>query len=902
MVATPICKALNPSKLLRIASLGATIKLKRAWGVFMRIAVLPVALCLSMVGLATGAAADAAIKKHIDIPAQNLGTALQQFAHERGIQVVYLSESVDSLKTRGAVGEFSADEVLKHLLNGTGMTYRYLNDRTVTIIPTGAGRDTEAPAPSQTPAGSRGTTKEAGKSSSQDFRVAQVAATDSSVDKSPHDEQASQKSPAKIEEIIVTAQKRAETVNKTPIAVTALDMEQLTNAGVVGMTDLPSNVPDLQVHTVGVDGYFGVTIRGISNLTYVPSGNPAVSTYVDGVYVDLPIGLANTVFDLGRIEILRGPQGTLYGRNSTGGNVNIETADPKNVFAAAADVSYGNYNDVLTHAMVNIPLTDTLAVRFALMNHRSDGYFDTEGTTGRNYGAADDWAARLTTLWKPTEQFKWRLSLEGSATRGTPGASIETGSDGLPLDGLSPYHQPVNSDPEPQNHIDNGTIRSRMEYAVTDSLTLTYVAGHQHLWQFYNWATSGQVGSPEDPAYQNFSSISSSSQTHEIDATYFSHKLTNVLGATYFKDSIVLDYHAVYPVIALSANEKNDDTNKTSWGIFDQSTYNLTDSLHLTAGVRYSHDHQSESQFTSIFCALSATPNLTVYDAQFLTETSPGCGAYPTAAGEGTWSKVTWKGGLDYDLNALTLLYGSVTSGYKQGGAQPGLPSTFAATFQPETVTNYEIGGKFRLLEDSLNVRVAGFYEQYTNIQTAYLISIPGFIGTATNNAGAAKIYGAELESEWNITAANHLKGFLTYLHAQYTDYRNAVDPRDSSTVIPSLAGNQLPNAPEISARMQYSHDFRLGNGGTLSPEVLTFWQSRSYTNALNVDVYKVPAYSKTGVRLKYTDPSGRWNIAAYGDNLENHAVRTGNYSGSGIVFSDFAPPRTYGLRLSFAY
>lgn len=708
---------------------------------------------------------------------------------------------------------------------------------------------------------------------------------------------------ASLQEVIVTAEKRKQTIDTTPIAVTALSGTQLEARGITSVSGLASHVPDLQVHTVDVDGYFGVTIRGISNLVYTPDANPAVAMYIDGVYVDLPYALADELFDVDRIEVLRGPQGTLYGRNSTGGEVNIITAVPEPVLDANWNVSYGNYNDLLTEGMVNVPVTSTLAVRAAGMLHQNSGYFDSEGTTSRNYGSSDDWAARLTGLWKPDSHFRWWLSLDSFLSQGTPGVSVETGPDGRPLDGLSPYHQPVNPDPPPNNYLRSNSIRSRMDWDIGNGFNLSYIGGYQDLLQHYAWATTGQVGAPLNPAYQQYVEIASKSQSHEVDFAYDSRRLKNVLGATYFRDSIEEGAYAIYPILGLDSLFRNWDIFKKSWGAFDQATYSLLANLRVTAGMRYSHDAESESAYTSLYCAISSNPDLTVNDVQYLTVDSPGCGAYPTPGGAGSWSKVTWRAGAEYDVSRMTLAYASVTTGYKEGGVQPGLPEAFPATYLPEEVTNYELGLKTRLFHESLSARTAVFYEDYKDIQVAQLISLPDVVATATTNAGKAAIYGVEVEGAWNITPLDHLSPFVTYLHARYLQYSNAVDPRfGGSVIIPSLAGDQLPNSPNFSARLEYSHDFRLMGGGVLTPSAALYWQSRSYTNALNINDYGVDAYSKTDLRLTYIDPTGKWQVSAYVSNLENHAVRTGDYSGSGVVFSDFAPPRTYGARLAYKY
>ena len=155
-------------------------------------------------------------------------------------------------------------------------------------------------------------------------------------------------------EIVVTAQKRSQSVNTVSLSVTALGEDQLKSSGVVAIANLTSVVPDLQIRTVGVDSFVGISIRGISNQNFDLTSNAAVSTYIDGIYVDLPVGFAAALYDLDRLEVLRGPQGTLYGRSATGGSLNVVTATPTQRFETSGDLSYGNYNDVQAHAVVNL--------------------------------------------------------------------------------------------------------------------------------------------------------------------------------------------------------------------------------------------------------------------------------------------------------------------------------------------------------------------------------------------------------------------------------------------------------------------------------------------------------------------------------------------------------------------
>ncbi len=603
--------------------------------------------------------------------------------------------------------------------------------------------------------------------------------------------------------------------------------------------------------------------------------------------------------------MLRGPQGTLYGRSATGGNINIVTADPTNHFDAAVDASYGNFNDIQAHAMVNLPVTDTLAVRVAVMQHRSDGYWDSKGTTSRNYGAQDNWGGRVTALWKPSSTFTWRLSLDQFVSDGAPGESILTGPDGKPVNGLSPYHQPVYNDPEPDNHIASTSIRSRMEWRPLDHVTLSYVASYQRIGAFYDWATTGQVGAPANTGWQQYASYKSHAQFHEVDAAYESGAFKNVVGASYFNENIPdTGSWGIYQAINyFYRNVPNiSATHKRSWGVFDQATLTVLDGLKLTGGVRYSHDEQSQGGNTSYGCPTSLFPNATMAQVAALQPGTAGCyAASTTAFATGKWSKVTWKAGLDYDIAPHTLAYASVTTGYKPGGVQPGVLAPIPESYKPEDVTNYEVGLKTRLLDNKLTLRAAGFYEDYTDLQVFQLTSTAAGVKLATLNAAKARIYGVELEGSFEPTPNDHISGFATWLHATYADYPNAIDSRTGLSVGDN-SGASLPQAPRFQMRFQYSHDFDLNGGSKITPLVGVNYQTKSFTQPINIGYYKVKAYSKTNASLTWTDPTGRWKVAGYIDNIENKAVRSGDWASGGQVYSDYAAPRTFGARVSWQY
>jgi iron complex outermembrane receptor protein len=647
--------------------------------------------------------------------------------------------------------------------------------------------------------------------------------------------------------------------------------------------------------TVAVDDSVEITIRGITNSVFNPGGSPAVATYVDGIYLARTQGLNGDLFDLERVEVLRGPQGTLYGRNSTGGNVNVVTADPKDTFGASVDVSYGNYNDVQTRAMVNLPITDDLAIRGAFTTRRSDGYFETQGTTSTNYAAANNSAGRLTGLWTPTSDFKWRLAADYSVVGGTPDLEFATGSNGRPLDGLPVYDRPISSEPEPSNYLRNFMVRSRMDWQVGSHFSVSYLAGYEDVSWSDLWAlaaTSLAAGN----LTEGHRTGGDQSYSQEIDLNFEWNGLKNIFGGNYLYES-ERDFDD-YPAYTLDLNYRGGTSlgptaTDEAWGVFDQATYTVMEGLRLTAGVRYSTENKGNSLngFGQEFCPLTVSINTAL--SQMYT---PGCSFSLEAPVRGSWSNTNWKAGVDYDITDAILAYGSVTTGFKAGGLNIGANITPEA-YSPEKVTNYELGLKGHFFDDRVTLYADVFDMDYTDLQVTQLL------GTAdiTNNAAKAKIYGTEIQGEWRVTSNDHLNGFFDYLHATYSDYGNAVDEL-SGIVYPSLSGNTLPNAPRYSFRLAYAHQFDLPNGSALTPSAAVYYQSVSYLREFDLPIDTVQAYTKTSLNMTWTDSTRRWNVDAYVNNLENSVVRDGGITAFGLYWSTYDPPRTYGVRIGYRY
>ena len=427
----------------------------------MRITLAVAVACLTLGGLAAAGDATAAIRKETYIPAEGLGPALTKLAKEFDFQVLYRTEIVSDLKSPGAIGALTSDEALGKVLTGTGLTYKYLDDKTVTIVPVSTGdsaQSTDANAYGS-PDGAN-TSKEAGKKTSQDFRMAQVdqgkGSSSSSVGEQVSDQDNSRSPSAGLQEIIVTAQKRNERLQDVPIPVTAISADTLVSNNQLRIQDYYTSIPGLNVTPVAEGSYQSLTIRGISTGVVA---NPTVGVTVD----DVPYGTSTSnggggtgqivpdvdPGDLARVEVLRGPQGTLYGASSMGGLLKFVTVDPSTDGVSGrveADLS-SVYNGVdLGYGMrgsANIPLSDTFAVRASGFTRLDPGYINNVETGERGVNQAQADGGRLSALWRPSEVFSLKLSAVYQKIRGDGPPDVEetiNGYVGPALGDLQQYH------------------------------------------------------------------------------------------------------------------------------------------------------------------------------------------------------------------------------------------------------------------------------------------------------------------------------------------------------------------------------------------------------------------------------------------------------------------------------
>ena len=742
--------------------------------------------------------------------------------------------------------------------------------------------------------------------------------------------------PNQLQTVTVTVQRRQEVLSKAPVAVTVVDQKQLDAQGITSAVDIPNSVPNLQVVNNGF------SMRGIGNNNSF-GGYSTVAVQVDGIYQPSYQALGLGLYDVDRIEALRGPQGTVYGRNATAGVVNIETAGAKLRWESFGDLAYGNRRDVAARGVLNVPIGDTFAVRVSLLHRTNDGYVD-GGAAPRNYGETDVSSARLAWTWLATPDITWHASLSSAKNLGTlsdparigysyyPNADIAAGTLGnavvVPATNILANHKATDIGSD----LSETAFRSRLTWALNNAWSLTYLVGSV---RFVDDGVDASTGlftlANRDYATR--------SQSHELNINFEGDALKLVGGLYAYRDrtsgaqKVSIGTAMPYPLASVLppsmvfapgsgfepsgygvvdiAKRDNDDSND-SRALFAQATYSVTPQTRLTAGARYTKDKFATDGDSQVCAYGSVTePNMNL-----------ACGVPfgpPVAAvASSSSSKASWRLGVDHDLSKDHLVFASVSTGYRGGGATANVEPQFS-TYKPETLTNVEIGWRGRLLNNTLGLNLTAFDMSYKDLQVSGIgQDVSGNNTPVTTNSPTAKIRGLEFEGDWLVTRTDRLQGFFTYLDARFGHFVDPVGnpdniPGDYNTFAPvaingtqaDYSGHTLINAPRYTLRTRYAHTFALGDGGRLVPSVQVYWQSGSYTSYSNFSDplrgYR-SAYAKTDLNLAWESVDRRWSVDAFVYNVADKQVYATATPLAAFTGVTYMAPRTYGLRVGYRF
>ncbi len=759
---------------------------------------------------------------------------------------------------------------------------------------------------------------------------------------------------AAVDEIIVTATKRSLSLQDTPIAVSAFGQDTLDRAQVNDLATLQTLVPNLTVEQHGDSGGVHVYLRGIGSANHTELGDPAVAFHVDSVYSPRPQGATVLMYDVERVEVLRGPQGTLFGRNATAGVVNIITAKPRfDDFSASGEFIVGNYERVGTRAHVNVPVTDNFAFRIAGATERRDGFVDFQersaAVRNRKYGAADQVAVRGTALWEPTEQIRATVAAEYYRDNGTGNIAL--------LQTKRPGTKRYSALVDTPGYLDqdNLSFRGQLDYSPTDWLELTYIGGYNDMGR--KNASDNDAGAIPGFKQEHRTEYSSfESFTHEVQAKSAGDgPLQWIVGAFYMEEDNAIRFDIdisqipasripPFGPIIVNPTQPGDTAYSMSFvqpkrtlnskAAFAQATYSVTDDIRLTGGIRRTTEKKKDVGGRNWVC-----PDFGATIGQGGRLLGPGGALTPESCGSvyastgGNWpgggfndgktkdSKTTWLARGEWDINDDLMTYASVSTGFKSGGLSDG-----GRRHLPETLTNYEVGFKASLGR-ALTFNAAAFYMDYKDLQVSAVERLPsGQQQLVTSNAASATIKGFEGELNWAITEADTLSGFFSVLDAEYDEFLTIdttfFDSANLGNTV-DLGGRKLRHAPTFSATAIYEHAFEFGNGGRLVPRIQFHYETKSTLSPFN-DVYPTlyrgageqKAFTKTDLSVRYEGADGNWTLEAFVQNLEDKAIKTDIQNigassngtpttaptnlGNWVAF--YNPPRTYGARLSYRF
>lgn len=712
-------------------------------------------------------------------------------------------------------------------------------------------------------------------------------------------------------DIVVTATRQSTLLSKTPIAMTAVTGEGLLSAGITDARALADAVPNLAISENG--DAVRISIRGVTSSDTTEKGDPSAAFLLDGVYIARPADVMGSFYDLERVEVLRGPQGTLYGRNTTAGVVNVISAKPKDAFEASVNAKYGNLNSITGGAMVNVPVGAGLAVRAAVNYDRQDNNLVK--------GVASD-----IPLNPYRNLISTRLSFGGTigddfdfVIRGDYSAAKGTLTNALPLSAFYAGTPTVGVDPL---YVDRGsrvqrTLPYAEEYANRRDNEFYGIMG-EFTYDFGPAALTylGSYRKTDRNDVRNlylFSALNNPAtfqgsfkqQSHELRAAFGQgNPLHGQAGVYYFREESALEYNLGAPLSqfvggpnAVGFAFPQGPTISRSRAAFGQVTYDVTPDLHLTGGLRYTNDFKSRNGATVLDMIDPATKVVTRIT---LNEN----------IAARTFNKLTWKAGFDYDAQGLGLIYGSVSTGYKAGGFNDGCVtggglgcglSANQLYYNPETLTAYEGGVKFKLLDNALRLNLSAFHYDYKSLQLSQATSVGGVPQILTQNAGTAKVDGFEFEALMTPSSRDSVEFTINFTDARYDSFTPSV-ANGATLVTRDFKGLQLDHAPKWSASAGYTHSFPLGNGGKVDASARTRFSSAYYMQDLSILAqFRQPAFTKTDLTLGYKAPEDRWFLQGFVKNLENEITLAAAVSGIGAA-ATIEEPRTYGVRAGFNF
>ena len=675
-----------------------------------------------------------------------------------------------------------------------------------------------------------------------------------------------------IEEIVVMATKRESTVMEIPASVTAFDSDRIELKEMTSNNDLQYSVPGIAINNY--NGRSSVVIRGIGSGSGSAGsvGGTAVAQHIDGVYQSRVQTIALALNDLERLELLKGPQGTLYGRNSTGGAINYVTKKPTEEWEGSVSLTVGNFNRKAAKLMLSGPLSDTVSVRANLYYNEEDGYLEVVGGGGSpDIHTQDILGGRLALRITPSDDLTIDLNvthIENETLRTAQILAIVNPALAFHLapDNHTLEPNKIFSDLDGDGKVEQDSFTATIDWAINDEWSLKSITGYsENYWCFCNY----DVDWSSSPIFSAFGVAENESETlsQEFNLSYTGYRLDLVTGLFYFKDEV--EQPQGFPAFGVVFEF---DQQTDAWAAFADATYNVTDELRLLAGIRYNYEETEISQLSSTACPLGVTD-------------------------KEDWSATNPKIGVQYDVSDNAMIYGTWQEGFKAGGFDP---ANCVDDFNPENIEAIEFGLKASLFDGAGLLSVAIFDYDYKDLQVSQLVGLVVNI----ENAGEAKVLGAEFDFQYALSDRWTMELSGTYLDTEQNDLSLA-DAHGGGGFV-DVSGKTLRRAPEFSGTFALAYDVGFDNGNQLQLRGEVYYSDDARWRFIDTDPFSFRDAHTTGnlyANLKLGAVEGL-SLRGYVKNVSDKEVLEGSSAIAflGLQIGNLTRGRTFGLEAKYDF
>ncbi|TAJ63905.1 TonB-dependent receptor [Brevundimonas sp.] len=705
---------------------------------------------------------------------------------------------------------------------------------------------------------------------------------------------APQEGAASLDDVVVSARRRDELLKDVPISVSAIGEERLEQTGASDITALQQQTPNATVQVArGSNSTLISFIRGVGQQDPLWGFEPGVGLYVDDVYVARPQGAVLDIYDVQRIEVLRGPQGSLYGRNTVGGAVKYVTNRLSNDPELTLRGAYGSYNQIDLMAAGSIPLADNFRVGGAIASYQRDGY-GTNINTGAEHYNKDVLAGRLSAEWEPSDNISIRLAYDRVEDDSNPRHGHREVAGATPAGAVLPSVYDTNAGVGDNNSVMTEGASATIEIGLNDNWTFKSITA----WRQGDTDTVIDFDNTPAPTLDIPAYYADDQLTQEFQFLFDYDRIQGVAGFFY------LDGHAEGAFDTILGNAgivigTAGEVNTESWAGFADVNFDLTDRLHLGVGVRYTLDNKEGTVFRANYLGATRSPLLGgTVRAPLLVRTD--------YTNDKDFTQFTPRIALSYDLSDDMTTYASFSQGFKSGGFDMRGDAVFTPDtvngYEPETVDSYEIGLKGAL--DRLTFAASIFYNEYQDQQVTTQVPAVGGIASFVDNVGSSTFYGAEFEGQLRILdslSANFAVGYLNSDFEEFLRYNLTTSMyEDISDLV------VLQNAPEWTGYLGFTWMGDVGGGELAVTPSLSYRGDYSQFEFPN-PILDQQAYTLVDLSIVWTDPSDRFTLGLYGKNLTDEEYRVGGYNFPGALFDNsvigyYGPPQTVTASLQVKF